>query len=154
MSAQKHAFLLSIMFRLPIRSFSTVGRQSFKIGLIPADGIGKEVIPVISHCLSYIHENKYKTSSGSKSSNLCFGFWYSQARIHWFGSRLGVLYEDWYCSSSGNCRVCLPIWCSLLSSWLYFHFLVFCVRNVTVRSLDLSGMFLWPVIITYVSYRF
>ncbi|PPQ81788.1 hypothetical protein CVT24_005436 [Panaeolus cyanescens] len=33
------------MFRAPIRSFSSTARRSLKIGLIPADGIGKEVIP-------------------------------------------------------------------------------------------------------------
>ena len=62
------------MFRLPIRSFSTAARQSLKIGLIPADGIGKEVIPVISHCLSYVHDNNFKTTSGSKTSDHCSGF--------------------------------------------------------------------------------
>jgi homoisocitrate dehydrogenase len=34
------------MFRVPFRSFSMAARQTLKIGLIPADGIGKEVIPV------------------------------------------------------------------------------------------------------------
>ncbi|TFK43205.1 mitochondrial NAD-homo-isocitrate dehydrogenase LysB [Crucibulum laeve] len=33
------------MFRAPLRSLSTTARQSLRIGLIPADGIGKEVIP-------------------------------------------------------------------------------------------------------------
>ncbi|KAK7695612.1 homoisocitrate dehydrogenase [Cerrena zonata] len=34
------------MFRTPIRrALSTATRSSLKIGLIPADGIGKEVIP-------------------------------------------------------------------------------------------------------------
>lgn len=33
------------MFRAPIRSLSTAARSSLRIGLIPADGIGKEVIP-------------------------------------------------------------------------------------------------------------
>ncbi|KAF8076124.1 homoisocitrate dehydrogenase [Lyophyllum atratum] len=33
------------MFRAPLRSLSTTARNSLKIGLIPADGIGKEVIP-------------------------------------------------------------------------------------------------------------
>ncbi|KAF9452209.1 mitochondrial NAD-homo-isocitrate dehydrogenase LysB [Macrolepiota fuliginosa MF-IS2] len=33
------------MFRVATRSLSTASRQSLKIGLIPADGIGKEVIP-------------------------------------------------------------------------------------------------------------
>ncbi|KAI0650101.1 homoisocitrate dehydrogenase [Trametes meyenii] len=33
------------MFRAPIRRMATTARQSLKIGLIPADGIGKEVIP-------------------------------------------------------------------------------------------------------------
>ncbi|KAJ4492912.1 mitochondrial NAD-homo-isocitrate dehydrogenase LysB [Lentinula edodes] len=33
------------MFRTPIRSMATAARKSLTIGLIPADGIGKEVIP-------------------------------------------------------------------------------------------------------------
>ncbi|KAF8219658.1 mitochondrial NAD-homo-isocitrate dehydrogenase LysB [Tricholoma matsutake] len=33
------------MLRTPFRSFATAARRSLKIGLIPADGIGKEVIP-------------------------------------------------------------------------------------------------------------
>ncbi|KAG6832907.1 hypothetical protein H0H92_004791 [Tricholoma furcatifolium] len=33
------------MFRAPLRSLSTTARKSLKIGLIPADGIGREVIP-------------------------------------------------------------------------------------------------------------
>ncbi|KAF9057286.1 mitochondrial NAD-homo-isocitrate dehydrogenase LysB [Panaeolus papilionaceus] len=33
------------MFRAPVRAFSSTARKSLKIGLIPADGIGKEVIP-------------------------------------------------------------------------------------------------------------
>ena len=33
------------MFRTPVRRMATVARQSLKIGLIPADGIGREVIP-------------------------------------------------------------------------------------------------------------
>ncbi|THV05488.1 mitochondrial NAD-homo-isocitrate dehydrogenase LysB [Dendrothele bispora CBS 962.96] len=33
------------MFRAPIRSMATSARKSLTIGLIPADGIGKEVIP-------------------------------------------------------------------------------------------------------------
>ncbi|PIL36839.1 hypothetical protein GSI_00529 [Ganoderma sinense ZZ0214-1] len=33
------------MFRTPMRQMATAARQSLKIGLIPADGIGKEVIP-------------------------------------------------------------------------------------------------------------
>ena len=32
-------------FRAPLRMMSTVARQKLKIGLIPADGIGREVIP-------------------------------------------------------------------------------------------------------------
>ncbi|KNZ80056.1 putative homoisocitrate dehydrogenase [Termitomyces sp. J132] len=33
------------MFRAPLRTLSTTARRSLKIGLIPADGIGREVIP-------------------------------------------------------------------------------------------------------------
>ena len=34
------------MFRAPLRQLSTAARSSLKIGLIPADGVGREVIPV------------------------------------------------------------------------------------------------------------
>ncbi|KAF4619358.1 hypothetical protein D9613_005541 [Agrocybe pediades] len=39
------------MFRTPIRSFSAAAKQSLKIGLIPADGIGKEVIPAAKEAI-------------------------------------------------------------------------------------------------------
>lgn len=42
------------MFRLPIRRMATAARQSLKIGLIPADGIGKEVIPAAQRVLEAI----------------------------------------------------------------------------------------------------
>lgn len=44
------------MFRAPLRSLSTTARQSLKIGLIPADGIGKEVIPV-RHFNIFVNQN-------------------------------------------------------------------------------------------------
>ncbi len=34
------------MFRTPLRSMATLARKNLTIGLIPADGIGQEVIPV------------------------------------------------------------------------------------------------------------
>ena len=34
------------MLRTPLRTMATSARKSLTIGLIPADGIGKEVIPV------------------------------------------------------------------------------------------------------------
>ncbi|KAJ8487503.1 hypothetical protein ONZ51_g4132 [Trametes cubensis] len=42
------------MFRTPIRRMATAARQSLKIGLIPADGIGKEVIPAARRVLEAI----------------------------------------------------------------------------------------------------
>ncbi|RDX53228.1 homoisocitrate dehydrogenase [Lentinus brumalis] len=42
------------MFRAPIRRMATAARQSLKIGLIPADGIGKEVIPAAKKVLEAI----------------------------------------------------------------------------------------------------
>ena len=39
------------MFRTQIRRMATTARQSLKIGLIPADGIGKEVIPAAKKVL-------------------------------------------------------------------------------------------------------
>ncbi|TBU32043.1 homoisocitrate dehydrogenase [Dichomitus squalens] len=39
------------MFRTQIRRLATTARQSLKIGLIPADGIGKEVIPAAKRVL-------------------------------------------------------------------------------------------------------
>ncbi|OCH95995.1 homoisocitrate dehydrogenase [Obba rivulosa] len=38
-------------FRAPLRSMATAARQSLKIGLIPADGIGREVIPAARRTL-------------------------------------------------------------------------------------------------------
>ncbi|EMD40477.1 hypothetical protein CERSUDRAFT_111074 [Gelatoporia subvermispora B] len=38
-------------FRAPLRSFATAARQSLKVGLIPADGIGREVIPAARRTL-------------------------------------------------------------------------------------------------------
>ncbi|KAG2152897.1 mitochondrial NAD-homo-isocitrate dehydrogenase LysB [Suillus clintonianus] len=34
-----------MVFRAPIRSMATAARQSLKIGMLPADGIGREVLP-------------------------------------------------------------------------------------------------------------
>lgn len=46
---------MAFALRTPFRSMATVARQSLKIGLVPADGIGREVIPVCSiRCSSYI----------------------------------------------------------------------------------------------------
>ena len=42
------------MFRAPVRRMATAARQSLKIGLIPADGIGKEVIPAAKKVLEAI----------------------------------------------------------------------------------------------------
>ncbi|RXW25200.1 hypothetical protein EST38_g646 [Candolleomyces aberdarensis] len=39
------------MFRAPLRTFATSARQTLKIGLIPADGIGKEVIPAAKEAI-------------------------------------------------------------------------------------------------------
>ncbi|KIY45827.1 Isocitrate/isopropylmalate dehydrogenase [Fistulina hepatica ATCC 64428] len=39
------------MFRVPIRTMATVARQSLKVGLIPGDGIGKEVVPATREVL-------------------------------------------------------------------------------------------------------
>ncbi|KAG6837994.1 hypothetical protein H0H93_008388 [Arthromyces matolae] len=39
------------MFRTPLRTLSTTARKSLKIGLIPADGIGREVIPAAKSAL-------------------------------------------------------------------------------------------------------
>ena len=45
---------LLAMFRAPIRRMATAARHSLKIGLIPADGIGKEVIPAAKKVLEAI----------------------------------------------------------------------------------------------------
>ncbi|KAG5646451.1 hypothetical protein DXG03_003501 [Asterophora parasitica] len=39
------------MFRTPLRSLSTAARKTLKIGLIPADGIGREVIPAAKQAI-------------------------------------------------------------------------------------------------------
>jgi hypothetical protein len=45
--------------RAPARRMATGIRQSLKIGLIPADGIGHEVIPVSSNCASIIDLHQF-----------------------------------------------------------------------------------------------
>ena len=47
-------FLAANMFRTQVRRMATAARQSLKIGLIPADGIGKEVIPAAKTVLEAI----------------------------------------------------------------------------------------------------
>lgn len=42
------------MFRASVRQLSTTARTSLKIGLIPADGVGREVIPVREFSLATI----------------------------------------------------------------------------------------------------
>lgn len=41
--------MASVALRAPLRSMATSARQSLKIGMIPADGIGREVLPVRQH---------------------------------------------------------------------------------------------------------
>ncbi|KAI0320260.1 mitochondrial NAD-homo-isocitrate dehydrogenase LysB [Amylostereum chailletii] len=41
-------------FRAPFRSMATAARQTLRIGLIPADGIGKEVIPAARQALEAV----------------------------------------------------------------------------------------------------
>src|SRR5712691_7272506 len=40
---------------MAFRPFATAARKTLKIGLIPADGIGREVIPVSVNQLSNVH---------------------------------------------------------------------------------------------------
>ncbi|ETW84295.1 hypothetical protein HETIRDRAFT_311764 [Heterobasidion irregulare TC 32-1] len=42
---------MAFALRAPFRSMATVARQSLKIGLVPADGIGREVIPAAKQAL-------------------------------------------------------------------------------------------------------
>jgi homoisocitrate dehydrogenase len=44
----------AMAFRMPARRMATVARSSLKIGLIPADGIGREVIPVRRLAMSFV----------------------------------------------------------------------------------------------------
>lgn len=46
--------IMNMTLRAPVRRMATVARQSLKIGLIPADGIGHEVIPVSSNRLDHL----------------------------------------------------------------------------------------------------
>ncbi|KAF9263601.1 mitochondrial NAD-homo-isocitrate dehydrogenase LysB [Marasmius fiardii PR-910] len=45
------------MFRVPLRSMATTARNSLKIGLIPADGIGREVIPAAKTAIEAVRND-------------------------------------------------------------------------------------------------
>ncbi|PFH52646.1 hypothetical protein AMATHDRAFT_139476 [Amanita thiersii Skay4041] len=49
------------MFRTPLRSLSTTARTTLKIGLIPADGIGREVIPAAKAAIQALGSDIPKT---------------------------------------------------------------------------------------------
>ena len=125
------------MFRVSLRSFSTAARQSLKIGLIPADGVGKEVIPV---CSFQIHAacQSHHSSAGSKRGHHCFRLWYSEARIHRPCCRLGVLYAHWCCTSWWYCSVRYFLFSRQFDA---DHRIGFSKTSVTVRYLDRSGMY-------------
>ena len=59
-------------FRAPFRSMATTARNSLKIGLIPADGIGREVLPV---CLQFPLFGSFLTSltQGAKAAIQALG---------------------------------------------------------------------------------
>ena len=57
-------------FKAPFRSMATTARKSLKIGMIPADGIGREVLPVSLQILPPVFSYLYQ---GCKSSNPGFG---------------------------------------------------------------------------------
>jgi homoisocitrate dehydrogenase len=60
------------MFKVPFRTFSTTARRSLKIGLIPADGIGKEVIPVtLTSSVCFLES--HKIFAGCERSYNCVG---------------------------------------------------------------------------------
>lgn len=63
------------MFRASVRTMSTAARQSLRIGLIPADGIGKEVIPVCTATFSSIppSSNKLIFAQAAKAAILALG---------------------------------------------------------------------------------
>ena len=59
------------MFRIPLRrTFATAARSSLKIGLIPADGIGHEVIPAARFAIEALGSDIPKP----KFVNLVAGF--------------------------------------------------------------------------------
>lgn len=98
-------------FRAPIRTMATVARQSLKIGLIPADGIGKEVIPV------RVFNADPKTNSfynvtwvlccniDCKSCNWGPRIRYTQTGVHWLVGWFRTFYEKGHCFAWWDCQV-------------------------------------------------
>jgi hypothetical protein len=82
-------------FRVPFRTMATTVRQSLKIGLIPADGIGKEVIPVGTGASTLVAQLIYKPGSQSRDPRARLG--YTQARVCRFTRRVRALYEEGRC---------------------------------------------------------
>ena len=63
-----HSTQQKMAFRAGSRLMSTAARSTLKIGLLPADGIGHEVIPVPNYFLYYFPEET-ESIIGSKTSN-------------------------------------------------------------------------------------
>lgn len=107
-------------FRMPIRSMATAARQSLKIGMIPADGIGREVLPV-SNSHSPVRVKLMDTLIRAQK----LPFWL-----------LGPPYRN---RSSSTCLLV-----SSISQKLGPHFQMrpwrYCKMNVTVHFLVLSGV--------------
>jgi hypothetical protein len=105
---------------MPIRSMATAARQSLKIGMIPADGIGREVLPV-SNSHSPVRVKLMDTLIRAQK----LPFWL-----------LGPPYRN---RSSSTCLLVSSISQKLglrfqMRPWRY------CKMNVTVHFLVLSGV--------------
>ncbi|KAH7887986.1 hypothetical protein F5I97DRAFT_935153 [Phlebopus sp. FC_14] len=88
-------------FRVPLRSMATSARQSLKIGMIPADGIGREVLPVrrasIVPCLFPYPR------PGRKSCYSSAGVVDTQDRIHRPTGWLRIFHENGHGFAQRDC---------------------------------------------------
>jgi homoisocitrate dehydrogenase len=60
-------------FRIPVRTMATAARSSLRIGLIPADGIGREVIPVSAIFFVKTYTHVYRVIQAAKEAILALG---------------------------------------------------------------------------------
>ena len=81
---------------------ATAARSSLKIGLIPADGIGREVIPVSTFTIQTEVVRLMKCllvlDPGRKGSNHRIRIGYSQARVRQPAGGVRAFPEDWHCA--------------------------------------------------------
>ncbi|KAE9385678.1 mitochondrial NAD-homo-isocitrate dehydrogenase LysB [Gymnopus androsaceus JB14] len=87
------------MFRTPIRSLATATRKSLTIGLIPADGIGKEVIPAARTAIEAVGSD----IPTPKFIDLAAGFeTFARTGVALPEETVDILYNDCDCALFGS----------------------------------------------------